>query len=193
MLGHLGRNVPDLDAVKAYYDELVPFVGFEEIFAADDRFAYRPANNQRGTYLFFYPATRTVPYDREAVGFQHLAFMVKTQSQVRLVHEFAAQRGNTVLHPPQDFPQYTGPYYATFWLDPHGFKLEAVCHYADGWAEGAPTSSERPASLEIVVRERPRAVLSVSAREPECFETRRSERPSVARILRAAAERGGVG
>ncbi len=55
MLGHLGLNVPDLVAAKGYYDELVPFVGFEEFFTADDRFAYRPANGKRGTYLFFYP------------------------------------------------------------------------------------------------------------------------------------------
>ncbi len=129
MLGHLGLNVPDLVAAKGYYDELVPFVGFEEFFTAEDRFAYRPANGKRGTYLFFYPASRPAAYDGEAVGLQHLAFMVRNRSQVRLVHELAVRRGDTVLHPPQDFPQYPPPYYATFWRDPHGFKLEAVCHY----------------------------------------------------------------
>ena len=35
----------------------------------------------------------------------------------------------TVLHEPRVFPEYPQPYYATFWLDPHGFMLEAVCHY----------------------------------------------------------------
>lgn len=29
----------------------------------------------------------------------------------------------------QHFPQYPGHYYATFWSDPFGIKLEAVCHY----------------------------------------------------------------
>ncbi|MEJ7893361.1 MAG: hypothetical protein WKF94_12045 [Solirubrobacteraceae bacterium] len=129
MLGHLGLTVPDLVAAKGYHDELVPLVGFEEFFTADDRFAYRPTKGKRGTYLFFYPASRLAAYDREAVGLQHLAFMVRTRSQVRLVHELAVCRGDTVLHSPQDFPQYPPPYYATFWLDPHGFKLEAVCHY----------------------------------------------------------------
>ena len=30
---------------------------------------------------------------------------------------------------PQHFPEYPPPYYATFWLDPFGFMLEAVCHH----------------------------------------------------------------
>jgi len=34
-----------------------------------------------------------------------------------------------VIHHPQHFPQYPGHYYATFWYDPFGLKLEAVCHH----------------------------------------------------------------
>ena len=29
---------------------------------------------------------------------------------------------------PGEFPQYGEHCFATYWLDPHGFKLEAVCH-----------------------------------------------------------------
>ncbi|HKP43160.1 hypothetical protein [Mycobacterium sp.] len=32
-------------------------------------------------------------------------------------------------HEPRVFPQYPQPYFATFWLDPWGFMLEAVCHH----------------------------------------------------------------
>ena len=56
MLGHLGINVPDLTEAKRYYDALMPLVGFEPFFHADDEFAYKPADNKPGTYLFFYPA-----------------------------------------------------------------------------------------------------------------------------------------
>lgn len=34
-----------------------------------------------------------------------------------------------MLLEPQEFPQYPAPYFAVFWLDPFGFKLEAVCHH----------------------------------------------------------------
>jgi hypothetical protein len=36
ILGHLGINVPDLVAAKRYYDALMPLVGFEPFFHADD-------------------------------------------------------------------------------------------------------------------------------------------------------------
>jgi hypothetical protein len=42
-----------------------------------------------------------------------------------------AQFGGRVLHEPQVFPSIPQPYFATFWLDPWGFTLEAVCHAPD--------------------------------------------------------------
>jgi catechol 2,3-dioxygenase-like lactoylglutathione lyase family enzyme len=129
MLGHLGINVPDLVAAKRYYDALMPLVGFEPFFAADDEFAYRPAENKPGTYLFFYPAAQLGEYSSQRTGLQHLAFMVGRRSFVDNVHDHVTRTGGTVIHQPQHFPQYPGHYYATFWYDPFGLKLEAVCHH----------------------------------------------------------------
>ena len=129
MLGHLGVNVPDLGAAKAYYDALMPLVGFEPFLAAGDQFAFRPAGDKPGAYLFFYQATEGGPYSRHRVGLQHLAFMVKSRSAVHDVHRHVQRLGGEVLHEPQSFPQYPPPYFATFWLDPFGVMPEAVCHY----------------------------------------------------------------
>jgi catechol 2,3-dioxygenase-like lactoylglutathione lyase family enzyme len=129
MLGHLGINVPDLPAAKRYYDALMPLVGFEPFFHADDEFAYKPADNKPGTYLFFYPATRPGEYSPQRTGLQHLAFIVRRRSLVHTVHEHVVRMGGTVIHPPQHFAEYPGHYYATFWYDPFGLKLEAVCHH----------------------------------------------------------------
>jgi catechol 2,3-dioxygenase-like lactoylglutathione lyase family enzyme len=132
LIGHLGLNVPDLAAAKDYYDQLMPLVGFEPFLVAGDEFAYRPVRGKPGTHLFFYPATEARPaddYSRQAAGLQHLAFMVPTRSAVHDVHRAVAGLGSTVLEEPRAFPQYPPPYYATFWLDPHGFMLEAVCHH----------------------------------------------------------------
>jgi catechol 2,3-dioxygenase-like lactoylglutathione lyase family enzyme len=129
MLGHLGLNVPDLRAAKAYYDRLAPLLGFEEFLAADDQFAYRPAVGKPGTYLFFYPARESGGYSRHGAGLQHLAFMVRTRSAVDAAHAEAVALGSEVVHAPRVFPEYPQPYYASFWLDPAGFMLEAVCHH----------------------------------------------------------------
>jgi catechol 2,3-dioxygenase-like lactoylglutathione lyase family enzyme len=133
MLGHIGINVPDLDGARRYYSAVMPLVGFEVFLDAEDEFAYRPAAGKPGTYLFFYPSAEQSAYSRHQTGLQHLAFMVRTRSAVAAVHsaaaELAGRFGGRVLHEPQVFPQYPQPYFATFWLDPWGFMLEAVCHH----------------------------------------------------------------
>ena len=128
VLGHLGVNVPDLGRAKAYYDEVMPALGFEPFLTAPDEFAYRPANGKVGTYLFFYGALEDGAYTRHRPGLQHLAFMVRTRDAVHRVHGWARERGCEVVHTPQEFPQYHPGYYAVFWLDPNGVMLEAVCH-----------------------------------------------------------------
>ena len=133
MLGHVGINVPDLAAARRYYGTIMPLVGFEMYVDADDEFAYRPAAGKPGTYLFFYPSAEQSRYSRHQTGLQHLAFIVRTRSAVHAVHtvvaELAARSGGHVVHEPQVFPQYPQPYFATFWLDPWGVMLEAVCHH----------------------------------------------------------------
>lgn len=128
-LGHLGVNVEDLATARSYYGALMPFVGYEMFLDDRDQFAYRPAGGKPGTYLFFYPASEGGSYSRNRVGLQHLAFMVKSRSAVHEVHRFVEQLDGEVVHEPQVFPQYPPPYFATFWQDPFGIMLEAVCHY----------------------------------------------------------------
>lgn len=129
MLGHLGINVLDLATAKAYYGRLMPLLGYDEFFSADDEFAYLPANGKRGTFIFFYPAAEEGEVSRQQPGLQHLAFMVKRRTDVQEVYDLALALGSEPVHAPQEFPQYAAPYFAAFWLDPFGFKIEAVRHH----------------------------------------------------------------
>jgi catechol 2,3-dioxygenase-like lactoylglutathione lyase family enzyme len=127
-LGHVGVNVPDLAAAKAYYDQVMPLLGYEEFFSTAEEFSYRPEGGKPGTFVFFYPAREAGDYSRHRAGLQHLAFIVKTQAAVDEAHTAVEALGNEVLYVPQEFPQYHPGYYATFWVDPFGHMLEAVCH-----------------------------------------------------------------
>jgi catechol 2,3-dioxygenase-like lactoylglutathione lyase family enzyme len=133
MLGHLGVNVPDLASAKHYYDAIMPLLGFDRHLDAADQFAYRPAGGKPGTYLFFYPSAEPSEYSRHRTGLQHLAFMVRTRTAVVDVHAAATDLvqsfGGQIVHQPRVFPEYPQPYFATFWLDPWGLMLEAVCHH----------------------------------------------------------------
>jgi len=129
VLGHLGVNVPDLEAARTYWNVLMPLLSFEVFIDDEDQVAYRPASAKPGTYLFIYQADDDRPFSSRAVGLQHLAFMVPTRQHVRDVHVAALSLGSESVHEPQVFPQYPQPYFATFWRDPFDFTIEAVCHH----------------------------------------------------------------
>ncbi|HEX6947411.1 MAG TPA: VOC family protein [Acidimicrobiia bacterium] len=118
---HLGIGVPDVEAAKGYYDELMPMLGFRSCFGN----GYRP-NDWQGAQLFLYETESDV-YSRHAPGLDHIAFLVSTRREVHHVHDWVLGRGDRVLVPPTAFPEFGEHYYATYFLDPHGFKIEVVC------------------------------------------------------------------
>lgn len=120
---HIGLGVPDVDAAKAYFDELMPMVGFEPCFGN----GYCPGDFE-GAQLFLYEAREARDYSRHDVGLQHLAFLVSTRADVQRVHEWALNRGDEIVRAPRAFPQYGPHCYATFFLDPHDFMIEIVSH-----------------------------------------------------------------
>lgn len=120
--------MPDLEATKEYYDGLMAVLGLKPWFerGPGDPLNYGP-DGATGSQLFFYRA-EPGSYSRAETGLHHLAFLVASRAIVREAYEWARARDATILDAPQGFPQYGEHCYATYWLDPHGFKLEAVCH-----------------------------------------------------------------
>ncbi|WP_109508068.1 VOC family protein [Nocardioides speluncae] len=124
-LDHLGIGVPDMESARAYYDALAPLVGFVPFGSGDGWFAYAP-DGDTGVQLFFYPAQSDAAYDGDATGLQHLCFRVGTRAEVDAAHAWAVAGGDQILHPPRVFAEYHPLHYATYWLEPRGFKLEVV-------------------------------------------------------------------
>lgn len=68
-------------------------------------------------------------YDRYAPGPHHLAFHAASRAVVDDVHRAVVAAGGTVLDPPTEYggqPGYGDAYYAAFFADPDGLKLEVV-------------------------------------------------------------------
>jgi catechol 2,3-dioxygenase-like lactoylglutathione lyase family enzyme len=118
---HIGINVQDVAEAIAYFDELMPMVGYVREWDA----GYRPAD-WKGAQLFIYPASEEGEHSRLRTGLSHLSFHVDTRAEVRRVHQWVEDRGDEVLHAPRVFPEYGKTFYATFFLDPRGFHLEVV-------------------------------------------------------------------
>jgi catechol 2,3-dioxygenase-like lactoylglutathione lyase family enzyme len=131
LIDHIGIGVPDLGTAKRYYDGLMPILGLKAWFptAPDGHFNYGP-DGAIGSQIFFYQALEPASHSRHGTGLQHLSFMVSSRDIVREAHDWAVAQDAEVVHAPREFPEY-GEHYATYFLDPHGFMLEVVCHSAE--------------------------------------------------------------
>jgi catechol 2,3-dioxygenase-like lactoylglutathione lyase family enzyme len=127
-IDHIGIGVPDLAAARRYYDELMPILGLRPWFptTAAGEFNYG-SDGARGAQIFFYQALEPGSQSRHGTGLQHLSFMVSSRATVRKAHDWAVAHNGEVVHEPREFPEY-GEHFATYFLDPHGFMLEVVCH-----------------------------------------------------------------
>jgi catechol 2,3-dioxygenase-like lactoylglutathione lyase family enzyme len=108
--------------VPVYYDEFMPLVGYMPYFGT----GYVPTD-WNGAQIFLYPSTENGEHSRLRSGLSHIAFLVNTREQVHRVHEWVVARGDEVLNEPKPWPEYGQNFYATYFLDPHGFMLEVVC------------------------------------------------------------------
>ena len=64
-------------------------------------------------------------YDRYAIGLHHLCVFAKSRAQVDERARWAAANGATIESEPREYG-YTPGYYAAFFHDPDGLKLEVL-------------------------------------------------------------------
>jgi glyoxylase I family protein len=84
------------------------------------------------TSLGLLQATESGAFNRFRVGLHHLALRAARREDVDLFHTFLQDQGIEILDPPAEYPQYGERYYAVFFADPDGMKLELV-HFPWGY------------------------------------------------------------
>jgi diamine N-acetyltransferase len=92
------------------------------------------------------------PFALYAPGLHHVAFGTASRAGVEEAHRGAVAAGAEVLHPPRPFPDYSPGYFATFFLDPDGFRVEVRSRRVPS------TRPPGPVTLEPVTRETVRTV-----------------------------------
>jgi glyoxylase I family protein len=70
--------------------------------------------------------TQDLLFDRYRIGLNHLAFEAATDEDVDLAAERLAHLGALITDGPRLYPEYVSGYYAVFFRDPDGIKLEIV-------------------------------------------------------------------
>lgn len=128
-INHLRLSVRDVVATERFYGPLLGLLGYTQVPRDDDGRAWgRPAPEGGTQWLIFTPAAaehRDAPHDLAAPGFHHLALNATDRAQVDAVHRLLRERGAEILDAPAEY-DYEPGYYAVFFRDPSGFKLEVV-------------------------------------------------------------------
>ena len=122
---HLDVTVTDLAASTAFYERLMPLFGFQRI---PDTASGEPLWRGDRTELCLMRARPESmrPHDRYSPGLHHLAFGAPTREDVDRVHRELVALGVKILDPPAQYDEYGIGYYAVFFADPDGIKLEYV-------------------------------------------------------------------
>ena len=129
---HLDLVVSDLEGSLEFYNELLRPLGFtrnsEIVGERGERVVYiggtgGPSVSLRQSQADADPA----PYDRYAVGIHHLAFAAADREGVDERAAWLRERGAEIESDPAEY-DYTPGYYAVFFYDPDGIKLEIVHH-----------------------------------------------------------------
>jgi catechol 2,3-dioxygenase-like lactoylglutathione lyase family enzyme len=118
-LDHVGLDVGDYDASKAFYDQALAPLGLKLMMEPIER-----VGGYGDDFPFFWLAQR----GRGADSGVHVAFRVEDRQTVDAFHEAALAAGGKDNGEPGVREIYHPHYYGAFVLDPDGNNVEAVCH-----------------------------------------------------------------
>ena len=124
-IDHLVLSVGDFTRSKQFYGKLLGFLGFKL------KYDYAGmAGWSNGRTLFWIAEANAQgkkrKYRKGDIGFHHYAFELASRRDVDALGAFLEKHGMTVLDPPGEY--YDRNYYAVYFADPDGMKLEGMVY-----------------------------------------------------------------
>jgi catechol 2,3-dioxygenase-like lactoylglutathione lyase family enzyme len=120
MFDHVGLNVRDYAASRAFFEQSLAPLGFRVVMAFDE---WKAAGFGTGEKPDFWISER----EPSSSG-THVAFECPDRATVDAFHDAALDAGGIDNGPPGLREQYHPTYYGAFVHDLDGNNIEAVCH-----------------------------------------------------------------
>jgi catechol 2,3-dioxygenase-like lactoylglutathione lyase family enzyme len=120
-IDHISLRVSDFERSKAFYGELLPFMGFRVLDEYPDAIGW--TNGKTRLWIGQADAPGRRKHRTGDVGFHHYAFELRSRRDVDRLEAFVRSLGARIVDPAAE---YYEDYYAVFFLDPDGLKLEGM-------------------------------------------------------------------
>lgn len=123
-IDHIYISVTDLARSEAFYDRIMPVLGFlKNSFPNEGDRHIQYYNRHFGFVLR--PARRKIIHDPLAPGLHHFCLRVEDAGTIRAIASRFEELG-VECSVPQLYPEYAPDYYAIFFSDPDGIRLEVT-------------------------------------------------------------------
>jgi len=124
-IDHISIKVGNLARSKRFYDDVLGFLGFKRKYDFGDAVGW-----SNGKTLFWIGEAdrqgKKHKHRRGDIGLHHYAFELSKRQDVFDLEAHLEAMGATIVDPAAEY--YSGGYYAVYFLDPDGLKLEGM-HY----------------------------------------------------------------
>ncbi|MGH6826903.1 VOC family protein [Methyloceanibacter sp.] len=138
-IDHLVISVGDFAKSKEFYAPLMKFLGF----GVEAEYDGSMMGWTNGKTLFWIAAAdaegKKHAYRKGDIGFHHYAFRLRSRADVDALQAYLEKQGATIVDPAGE---YYDDYYAVFFLDPDGMKLEGM-RYGEHHAKAARARAAR--------------------------------------------------
>ena len=119
---HIDFTVRDLDGSTVFYDRVLPLMGFRRTADVSEGPIWAGVHMEIGLQA----ARSSGTHDRYSPGLHHLAFTASSRAAVDSLPKRLLALRLPLLDAPAEYPEYAPGYYAVFFADPDGIKLEYV-------------------------------------------------------------------
>ncbi len=121
-IAHTFVTVGDFDRARAFYGELLPFLGLKNVM--DIPGTYYCVGGRTGFAIREAPEeNRGERFDQNRVGLHHICFRARSREGVDEAYELVKSLGATIIHGPEEAIWAPG-YYSILFEDPDGIRLE---------------------------------------------------------------------
>ena len=123
---HLDVTVRDLAISAPFYEAVLGFLGYRRVRDEPSGIDWDLPPPHGPCSIGIKPARTTQAHDRYSAGLHHFAWHAASRSDVDRLHALLIAIQATILDAPAEYPDYGDGYYAVFFADPDGLKLEFV-------------------------------------------------------------------